>query len=529
VSQPARHEFVLPADTGAGALVARLSEALPYAVSEEPARNAALTLLDTFDWRVFEDGGFLELEATGRGRRLTWWSADGGEVRGQAKVTVEPRFAWDLPAGRLREDLAPVLDVRALLPIVSLRSRLRPLELRNADGKTIVRLRVEEHRILGPGHTPRGWLRRLRILPVRGYEEQAGEVAEVARSALGLPPAQEPAYLSALTAAGRHPRDYNPRLDFELSPEARADAALQVVLQRLLETLQANEDGVRRHLDTEFLHDFRVAVRRARSALAQLKRVFPRRTVDGLRRGLGWVGRRTNAARDMDVYLLAFPVYQGRLPAGQQPHLEPFRTFLLEHQARAYHSLGAMLDSARYRRLTRTWRGLATRRPPRRPSAPDAALPIGRVARKRTWAAYRRVMRRGQAVRPRSPATDLHQVRIACKRLRYLMEFFRSLFPPEEIGLLIRALKSFQDNLGEFQDLEVQCEQLRRFEGEMARAGSLAPETRTAMERLVEDLTARQAEVRAEFAARFEAFSAPEVRGEFRRLFRTPRGKEAKP
>lgn len=529
MSQPARHEFILPADSRAGAVVARLREALAYAVSEEPARNAALTLLDTFDWRVYEDGGFLELEATGRGRRVTWWTADGSEVRGQAKVPVEPRFAWDLPDGRLREDLAPVLEVRALLPAVSLRSRVRPIDLQDADGKTIVRLRVEEHRILGPGHTPRGWLRRLRILPVRGYEEQAGEVAEVVRSALGLLPAQEPVYATALTAAGRRPGDYNPRLDFELSPEGRADAALQVVLQRLLETLLANEDGVRRHLDTEFLHDFRVAVRRARSILAQMKGVFPRRTVDGLRRQLGWVGRRTNAARDMDVYLLAFPAYQGQLPPEQRPHLEPFRTFLLEHQARAYHSLGALLDSVRYRRLIRAWRGLVTRRPPRRPSAPDAALPIGRVARKRTWAAYRRVMRRGRAVRPRSPATDLHQVRIACKRLRYLMEVFRSLYPEDEIGLLIRTLKSFQDNLGEFQDLEVQREQMRRFEDEMARSGSLAPQTRTAMERLVENLTARQADVRAEFAARFEAFSAPEVRGEFRRLFHTPPGKGEKP
>ena len=44
---------------------------------------------------------------------------------------------------------------------------------------------------------------------------------------------------------------------------------------RSLQTLRINEDGVRKDLDSEFLHDFRVAVRRTRSALSQIKGVFP--------------------------------------------------------------------------------------------------------------------------------------------------------------------------------------------------------------------------------------------------------------
>ncbi|MFC1662475.1 CHAD domain-containing protein, partial [Gemmatimonadota bacterium] len=39
--------------------------------------------------------------------------------------------------------------------------------------------------------------------------------------------------------------------------------------------MRANEVGMLKNLDSEFLHDFRVAVRRTRSGLTQLKGVFP--------------------------------------------------------------------------------------------------------------------------------------------------------------------------------------------------------------------------------------------------------------
>ncbi len=50
----------------------------------------------------------------------------------------------------------------------------------------------------------------------------------------------------------------------------------------------------------------------------------------------------------------------------------------------------------------------------------------------------------------------VHQLRINCKKLRYLMEFFAPLFPENEIKTLIKALKLLQDNLGNFNDYSVQ-------------------------------------------------------------------------
>jgi CHAD domain-containing protein len=516
-------QFRIPTAADPAAVVATLRDRVALTLQEGRVRNLSLTLLDSFDWRVFEAGGFLELEAAGRQRRLTWWSADETQTLASTAVHGTPRFCAELPAGRLREALEPVLDGRALLPQVRLRSRIRTLEGLDGSDKMVVRLTLEEHRAERQGHPPGPWMKRLRLHPVRGYPEPVETIAEIARGPLGLDPEEQPLYLQALAAVGRAPGDYNPKLDFELPATLRTDAALQVVLRKLFDTVLANEDGIRRQVDTEFLHDLRVAVRRARSLLGQVKGVFPERAVLALRNDLGWVGTGTNLARDMDVYLLAFDGYHARLPEDLRPHLEPFRAFLQDHRARAYHGLVELLDSARFRRLTHRWRSLVRRAPPRRPTSPRARQPIGTVARKRIWRAYRRVMRQGRAIRPGSRPARLHELRIACKKLRYLMEFFRSLYPPETIGELIKALKAFQDNLGEFQDLQVQREQLGGFERAMAREGTLPAATAEAMERLVEGLSERQAEVRREFDERFSAFAGRETRHAFRQLFRPER------
>jgi CHAD domain-containing protein len=511
--------YRVPAAGEVGPLLEGLRAGLAGRLRERTPRQVARTLLDTFDWRVFEAGGFLELEAAGKTRRVTWWSADQTEALGRCEVAGLPRFVTDLPPGPLREALAPVIEHRALLPVLRVTCRVRPFELLDPSEKTVLRAELEEIRPERTGRRTAAWIRRLRVSPVRGYPEAFREVEALALGPLGLLPDAPPVYVQALESGGRQPGDYNPRLDFDLAPDLRADAALQTVLRRLLDTVLANEDGVLRQVDTEFLHDLRVAVRRARSLLGQVKGVFPSRAVSVLRKDLGWLGSTTNLARDMDVYLLAFESYRADLPEPLRPHLDPLSAFLGEQRARAYLDLTAALDSTRHRRLLHRWRALVRRTPPKRPSAPRATRPIAQVARKRIWRAYRDVMRRGRAIGSGSPPGEMHELRIACKKLRYLMEFFRSLYPPEAIGQLIKALKAFQDNLGAFQDLQVQQQQLKGFERTMAQEGGLPRKTREAIDLLVEHLGERQGEVRREFRARFTEFAARETRETFRRLF----------
>jgi hypothetical protein len=82
----------------------------------------------------------------------------------QAEVAPAARhLAGELPAGPVRDRLATVLGVRALLPLVRVRSRTRSLAVLNRDAKTVVRLEVEQGQVVGEGRKPAALAPRLRV------------------------------------------------------------------------------------------------------------------------------------------------------------------------------------------------------------------------------------------------------------------------------------------------------------------------------------------------------------------------------
>ena len=133
---------------------------------------------------------------------------------------------------------------------------------------------------------------------------------------------------------------------------------------------------------------------------------------------------------------------------------------------------------------------------------------------------YKRVMREGRAITDESPPPELHELRKSCKKLRYLMEFFHCLYKPKAIRALIKELKQLQENLGDYQDLDVQIASLEHYAEEMDQRGVYDAATAQAMEALLATLHTQMDEVRTHFHERFERFSRKETRRQFRELFR---------
>src|SRR5437660_843110 len=77
---------------------------------------------------------------------------------------------------------------------------------------------------------------------------------------LGFRAAAEPLVDEAARAAGGAPGGISSKIDVALTREQRTDTAAAVVLERLLEVMRANLPGTIADVDSEFLHDFRVAV-----------------------------------------------------------------------------------------------------------------------------------------------------------------------------------------------------------------------------------------------------------------------------
>lgn len=294
--------------------------------------------------------------------------------------------------------------------------------------------------------------------------------------------------------------------DLQLRPTMAAGEAVRRILQGLLEAMEANEAGTCAARDPEFLHDFRVAIRRTRTALGQIKGVLPAPVLERFRPEFAWLGEITGPTRDLDVFLLRFEGYRERLPEEFRDALEPLGRFLEAHQRTEQSRLAEALASPRYRQFKKDWSAFLAA-PGIQGSPPDAELPVAEVAGKRIRKVLRRAIRAGEAIGVDSPAEDLHELRKTCKKLRYLLEFFQSLYPPQKIARLIRALKTLQDNLGDFQDLQVQSEALQKFADQVAAEGEVPPRSLLAMGMLIEGLQHRQRQARAEFAGWLAEFS----------------------
>lgn len=478
------------------------------------------TYYDTFDWRLFDKGAVLKAQIDGQTRVLHWTRLDGSEIQ-RALITEKPGFVWDLPEGALRKGLKSVVGIRRLLPLFTVEAEVETLHVLDDRRKTVARAQLEKlrvHPLRGDANTAELSIV-LRVLPIRGYDKQFDALVEVFQS-VDLERQENDEFTIASEAVGLRPASYSRRLDLQLETTQRSDEAVETVLKRLFEVMRQNEEGMRENLDSEFLHDFRVAVRRTRSALTQLKGVLPPEAVAHFKREFSWLGQITGPTRDLDVYLLKMPVYRASLPEHLSADLDPLHEFLVRHQRTEHQDLIQLLDTQRYRSLLADWQAFLDQPLPDDPNIPEGATPILDLASRRIWHSARRVLKKGKAIEPETPAAALHRLRIECKKLRYLLEFFRSLYPEKELVPLIDALKSLQDNLGDFNDLEVQQGTLRQFAQTMLVEKIGTVSSLMAMGRLIERLEHRQVEEREIFHRRFKRFSSRKNRQRFKTLFK---------
>ena len=443
---------------------------------------------------------------------LSLVEVDTGVVRASLPTAAptEPLFASDLPPGSLRDALAPLTDLRVLLPLVHVHTRERLTSVLDDEGKTVVRLALEEPELVDPAGGDSPLRPRLRITGIRGYDKARRQVEETLDE-LGFKPADQPLVDEAVRAAGRVPGGIPSKIEVPLRAEERADAAAALVLRALLEVIEANVEGSIADLDSEFLHDLRVSVRRSRAVQRELKGVFAPAELAHFRGEFRWLQQATGDARDLDVHVLEFDAMRALVPAAMRPDLEPLLAVLRARRKQARRALVAALRSERATVLESSWRayldGLEASDDDERP---DAARPIGDVAGERIHKVYRRMVRMGRAIEASSPAEQYHELRKKGKELRYLLELFGvALFDGDVVKPMIRTLKALQDVLGRHQDREVQVALLRSLAPELGPGAAGGSEAALmAVGALLARLSEDEQAARGEFAARFAEFAS---------------------
>lgn len=485
----------------------------------EPMIHVQRIYLDTFDWRLYSKGSLLIEEQRPSETLTLWMKLSDNSLHGQF-MTGAPKFVWNLPKSSLRDRLEAIVEMRVLLPVVQVKLQSTCFCLLNKHSKTILRLILKEGYVFHSSESYKTLKPRLCIEAIKGYRKPLQCGLMIINESLQLESAEN-LFDEALELVGKQAQGYSSKLNIKLEPEMPIGEALRQILLQLLDTMEINYDGTRANLDSEFLHDFRVALRRTRSIFSQFKGVLPKAILKRYRPEFKWLGKITGPTRDLDVYLLKFPGYKDSLPITLQAGLEPLQLFLQKRQKSEQGELSKQLASIRYSSLMREWRAFLESGfdPSKWPE--KASKPVWEIASRRTWKTYKEVLQEGETINDDTPATALHELRIKSKKLRYLMEFFQSLYPEDQVRQQISVLKSLQNNLGDFQDFEVQAKAINNFAHAMqAGQSSLPRETFIAIEVLIDSLHQHQKIVRKNFSGRFSRFSRPENRRICEKLFK---------
>lgn len=459
--------------------------------------------LDTFDRRLRAAGFSLRHLSDLVDQRLVLISpgADAPLTMLITKVRW-PALVTDLPAGAIREALAPLATIRALMVLDEHVRRIRRGEVRNDDQKIVARLELVEQ-----GTGAMAAPARLSVQPLRGYGCEARRIVRLLVAA-GLRPVRP--------ARDDSKRGDTGALHVPIDRSAPATALLVAEWSAYLAALRANLAGVLDDVDTEFLHDFRIAVRRTRSTLKLGRPALPEDVTDRWEPALKWLSGLTTPVRDLDVHELGLPVMAGWLVAADPADLQPFAVQLRRRRSAARRSLVRGLRSARFRSILSGWEDVLADLS-RSPGGQATRLTAGELADLSIARAYRRVVRGGAAITPDSPAEALHSLRTRCKELRYALELFAPVSDDAAGKRAVADLKDLQDVLGRFQDADVQKHTLYGF-AEQMRAAHAPTKALLAMGELVAHLDADQQQAREGFDRAFARLSRPAGRQRMRLL-----------
>lgn len=513
-SGSAESVYVVRSDIPLETLTTSLQALLPS--RHHPIVQRRFTVLDTFDGRIRRAGARLT-QAGVNGTCTMVWQPDGGGRQLVVRASRPVGFAWDVPDGPLQRVLGSVIGVRRLLAQADAEKYGSLLDVLDARLKTVARLRIESGRARLP-MARSAWQSLptfITLTSLRGYEDVYEQLVPLIESRPGVErsPERPDALMLRQVGAPAGRQVSSPLADFDQT--LSADVGARKIHLDLLRLLVVNEPGLRASLDTEFLHDFRVAVRRTRSLLGQIRHVFPSRVVDHFSIEFSWIGRLTGPLRDVDVLLLAL-----REPCADiSGDMEVLTAFLRRLQQQEQKKLVDVLDSDRYRSLRLDWKVFLTRSDSFDQKPRNAERPLAAVVSRRALRLCERIAESAARIDAHADAARLHELRIAAKKLRYLLDATAGLFDTAELKHILVALKQLQRVLGDFNDAQVQESRLLECGHALSGCGTPAG-VLVAVGRLAEQRRHRREALRDQIVDGLARFRAHDTRSAWRRAFR---------
>jgi triphosphatase len=263
------------------------------------------------------------------------------------------------------------------------------------------------------------------------------------------------------------------RLDPAIALDDAFATILRSCLKHLLEAVPAAEDG----RDPDGIHQLRVSLRRLRAALDLMRSVGSLSRLEQLRADARWFAHNLSAAREWDIFETeTLPTVAKGCPtiAG----FEALGYIAEKRRSAAYNKVRMVLNDRRCATFIIGLGGWIEARGWRSDVAPEnlgqLAEPTTNFAHRMLSAQHAKVLKRGKHFKSQT-AEERHHLRLAVKKLRYVVEF---LLPLYDLGKPARRysqkLAELQEELGSFNDMATTASLLSGIGGELEGANARA-------------------------------------------------------
>jgi triphosphatase len=264
-----------------------------------------------------------------------------------------------------------------------------------------------------------------------------------------------------------------------LAEDCTLGEAFTRIARNCLLQLRANEAVVRDAQNPEGVHQFRVSLRRLRSALTAFRDLLPVSERRKIGTELRWMAQEFGRAREWDVFRRDVLAELGDQMLSD-PAIASLAKAAKAAREAAYRSVVETIASPRYTETLlrlEAWLETGAWSEELGKERDERARVFARLALKRL---HKRVAKLGENIKSLDEP-QLHDLRLRAKKLRYAAEFFRTLFPSKSAKTYILALARIQERLGSLNDgamvkhllAELQRREQKLEPAVLARAGGL--------------------------------------------------------
>ncbi len=243
--------------------------------------------------------------------------------------------------------------------------------------------------------------------------------------------------------------------------------------------------------------------------------------VDDLRMRFSALMAPTGRLRDLDVLISAQDTQYTLIPKGLHGGLAVMHDVQCEIRSRCQADVAAYFQSQDYQREVSALQEVFSIHTASGEfgHGKREARPVVSYANQLIWTRYQKFCAAARQITDETDDDAVHDLRIRCKKLRYLVEFFAHQYPKHDIKRVLKPLKHLQENLGLFNDCAVQQVDLLNGVDTQKLTGDQAIMVAQSTGALIAVLHQRQQVERAKVVHNIQQFDSVNIRALCRQLF----------